>query len=92
VGDVVTVPEAYGLGPIEVKAITGGAVEMVAPLTGSGYSISGCSGGGRVSSEGGGGVGLSCDEGTPATINDAMTLEVVEIRDSAAVLRVEPAG
>ncbi|MGW0826498.1 hypothetical protein [Streptomyces sp. NPDC002845] len=87
-----TVPETYGLGPIEVTAITGGAVEMVAPLTGSGYSVSGCSGGGGVSSEGGGGVGLSCGEGTVATINDAMSLEVVEILDTAAVLRIEPAG
>lgn len=91
-GDVVTVPETYGLGPIEVAAITGGAVEMVAPLTGSGYSVSGCSGGGSVSSEGGGGVGLSCGEGTVATINDAMSLEVVEILGTAAVLRIEPAG
>jgi hypothetical protein len=86
------VPETYGLGPIEVKAITGGTVEMVAPLTGSGYSVSGCSGGGGVSSEGGGGVGLSCGEGTVATINDAMSLEVVEIRGATAVLRIEPAG
>ena len=91
-GDVVSVPESYGLGPIEVTAITGGAVEMVAPLTGSGYSVSGCSGGGGVSSEDGGGVGLSCDEGTVATLNDAMKLEVVDILDSAAVLRIEPAG
>ncbi len=87
-----TVPGKYGLGPIEVTAITGGAVEMVAPLTGSGYSVSGCSGGGGVSSKGGGGVGLSCDEGTVATINDVMSLEVVEIRGTAAVLRIEPAG
>jgi hypothetical protein len=92
VGDIVTVPETYGLGPIEVTAITGGEVEMVAPLTGSGYSISGCSGGGGVSSEGAGGVGLSCGEGPAATINDAMSLEVVEILDTAAVLRIEPAG
>ncbi|MER5217908.1 hypothetical protein ABT063_47285 [Streptomyces sp. NPDC002838] len=87
-----TVPETYGLGPIEVTAITGGRVDMVAPLTGSGYSVSGCAGGGGVSSEGGGGVGLSCGEGPPATINDAMSLEVVEILDTAAVLRIEPAG
>lgn len=90
VGDVVTVPETYGLGPIEVTAITGGAVEMVAPLTGAGFSVSGCSGGGGVSSEGGG-VRLSCDEGTTAAVNDAMSLEVVEILDTAAVLRIEPA-
>ncbi|MFI7413674.1 hypothetical protein ACIBU0_33960 [Streptomyces sp. NPDC049627] len=86
------VPERYGLGPIEVTAITGGAVEMVAPLTGSGYSVSGCSGGGGVSSEGRGGVRLSCGKGPAATINDAMSLEVVEIRGTAAVLRIEPAG
>lgn len=91
-GDVVTVPERYGLGPIEVTAITGRGVEMVAPLTGSGYSVAGCSGGGGVSSAGGGGVGLSCDEGTTATINDAMSLEVVDVRAAAAVLRIEPAG
>lgn len=91
-GDVVTVPEKYGLGPIKVTAITGGRVEMAAPLTGSGYSVSGCSGGGSVSSGGGGGVGLSCGEGPAATINDAMSLEVVEIRDTAAVLRIEPVG
>lgn len=90
-GDVVTVPEKYGLGPIEVTAITGGRVEMAAPLTGSGYSVSGCSGGGSVSSAGGG-VGLSCGEGPAATINDAMSLEVVEILDTAAVLRIGPVG
>ncbi|KUL23316.1 hypothetical protein ADL12_39910 [Streptomyces regalis] len=91
-GDVVTVPETYGLGPIEVTAITGSRVEMVAQLTGSGFSVSGCSGGGGVSSEGGGGVRLSCGEGPAATINDAMRLQVVQIRDTAAVLRIEPAG
>lgn len=90
-GDVVTVPETYGLGPIEVTAITGGTVEMAAPLTGSGYGVSGCSGGGGVSSQGGG-IGLSCEEGTVATINDAMSLEVVETLDTAAVIRIEPAG
>lgn len=91
-GDVVAVPERYGLGPIEVTAITAAAVEMVAPLTGSGYSVSGCSGGGGVSSQGGGGVGMSCEVGTVATINDVMSLEVVEIGDTVAVLRIEPAG
>ncbi len=91
-GDVVAVPDTYGLGPIEVSAITGDRVEMVAPLTGSGFSVSGCAGGGGVSSGEGGGVGLSCGEGPAATINDAMSLEVVEIRDTAAVLRIEPAG
>lgn len=90
VGDVVTVPKTYGLGPIEVTAITGGAVEMVAPVTGLGYSISGCSGGGGVSSRGGGGVRLRCDRGTVATVNDAMSLEVVEIVDNTAVLRIRP--
>lgn len=92
VGDVVTVPARYGLGPIEVTAITGDGVELAAPLTGSGYSVSGCSGGGGVSSAGGGGVELRCGPGNVATINDAMSLEVVEIRDTAAVLRIEPAG
>ncbi|MFJ1747762.1 hypothetical protein ACIOJD_16130 [Streptomyces sp. NPDC088116] len=91
-GDVVTVPEKYGLGPIKVTAITGGEVEMTAPLTGSGYSVSGCSGGGSVSSAGGGGVRLSCGEGPAATLNDAMSLKVVEILDTAAVLRIEPVG
>ncbi|MFD5476486.1 hypothetical protein [Streptomyces hawaiiensis] len=92
VGDVVTVPERYGLGPIEVTAITGGKVEMAAPLTGSGYSVSGCSGGGGVSSEGNGGVRFSCGEGPAATMNDAMSLKVVKILDTAAALRIEPAG
>lgn len=92
VGDVVTVPTTYGLGPIEVTAITGSNVEMVAPLTGSGYSVSGCSGGGGVSSEGSGGVGLSCSKGPAATINNTMSLQVVEIRDTAATLRIEPTG
>jgi hypothetical protein len=92
VGDVVTVPETYGLGPIKVNAITGSRVEMAAPLKGSGFSVSGCAGGGGVSSESGGGVGLSCGEGPAATINDTMSLTVVEIRDTAAVLRIEPAG
>ena len=91
-GDVVTVPEKYGLGPIEVMAITGSEVRMVAPLTGSGYSVSGCSGGGGVSSKGSGGVGFNCGEGSAATINNAMSLKVVEILDTAAVLRIEPAG
>ena len=87
-----TVPEAYGLGPIKVTAIAGGKVDMVAQLTGSGYSISGCSGGGSVSSNGEGGVGFSCGEGPAATINDAMSLKVVSIMDAAAVLRIKPAG
>ncbi|KUN60376.1 hypothetical protein AQJ46_37840 [Streptomyces canus] len=91
-GDAVTVPEAYGLGPIKVTAIAGGKVDMVAQLAGSGYSISGCSGGGSVSSDGGGGVGFSCGEGPAATINDAMSLKVVSIMDAAAVLRIKPAG
>ncbi|MFY1690750.1 hypothetical protein [Plantactinospora sp. WMMB782] len=92
VGDVVAVPERYGLGPIEVTAITAAEVEMVAPLTGSGYSVSGCSGGGGVSSQGGGGVRMSCKVGTVATINDVMGLEVVKIGDTVAVLRIEPTG
>jgi hypothetical protein len=92
VGDVVTVPERYGLGPIEVTAIGGGEVEMVAQLTGSGFSVSGCSGGGGTSSEGGGGVRLSCGEGPAATINDAMSLKVADILGKAAVLRIEPVG
>ncbi|RBM18590.1 hypothetical protein DEH69_12525 [Streptomyces sp. PT12] len=91
-GDVVTVPQAYGLGPIEVMAISGDTVEMVAPLTGSGFSVAGCAGGGSTSSDGGGGVGLNCGVGTVATVNDVMSLEVVEIVDTAAVLRIEPAG
>jgi hypothetical protein len=86
------VPTTYGLGPIKVTAITGSNVEMVAPLTGSGYSVSGCSGGGGVSSEGSGGVGLSCSKGPAATINNTMSLQVVEIRDTAATLRIEPTG
>ncbi|WP_345025318.1 hypothetical protein, partial [Streptomyces sedi] len=92
VGDVVEVPTAYGLGPIEVTGIAGDTVEMVAPLTGPGYSMAGCSGGGGVSSNGGGGVGMSCEVGTVATVNEAMSLEVVEIVDAGAVLRIEPAG
>jgi hypothetical protein len=90
VGDVVTVPAKYGLGPIKVTAITGGKVEMAAPLTGSGYSVSGCSGGGSVSSEGNGGVRFICGEGPAATVNDAMSLKVVEIQDTAAILRIAP--
>ncbi|MFF3485541.1 hypothetical protein ACFYXC_20060 [Streptomyces sp. NPDC002701] len=86
-----TVPEKYGLGPIEVVAITKGEVKLVAPLTGSGYSVSGCSGGGGVSSDGNGGVGFSCGEGPAATINNAMSLKVVEILGTAAVLHIEPA-
>lgn len=91
-GDVVTVPERYGLGPIRVTAIADGKVGMAAQVTGSGYSVSGCSGGGGVSSEGEGGVGFSCGEGPAATINNAMSLKVVDIRDTAAVLDIEPAG
>ncbi|MFD9950120.1 hypothetical protein ACFWYW_44935 [Nonomuraea sp. NPDC059023] len=94
-GDVVTVPETYGLGPIEVKAITRDAVEMAAPLTGSGYSLSGCNGGGGVSaSKDGvvGGVSFSCGKGAVATINNSMSLEIVKIHDTTAVLRIKPAG
>ncbi|MCX4853303.1 hypothetical protein OG426_02735 [Streptomyces canus] len=87
-----TVPETYGLGPIKVTAIADGKVDMVARLTGSGYSVSGCSGGGGVSSDGGGGVGFSCGQGPAATINDAMSLKVVDVRDAVAVLRIKPAG
>jgi hypothetical protein len=92
VGDVVNVPRKYGLGPIEVTAIADGAVEMTAPVTGSGYSMSGCSGGGGVSSSGGGGIGMSCEAGVVATINDVMRLTVVRILATTAVLRIEPAG
>ncbi|MFC8571305.1 hypothetical protein ACFUIW_36675 [Streptomyces sp. NPDC057245] len=91
-GDVLVVPEAYGLGPIEVTAISGDEVEMVAPLTGSGFSVAGCSGGGGTSSNGGGGVTMKCGEGPAATINDAMSLKVAEIRKGAAVLRIGSAG
>lgn len=90
VGDVLVVPEAYGLGPIEVTAISGDEVEMVAPLTGSGFSVAGCSGGGGTSSNGGGGVTMKCGTGPAATINDAMSLKVAEIRKAAAVLRIGP--
>ncbi|MFH8796935.1 hypothetical protein [Streptomyces sp. NPDC017941] len=85
-------PKSYGLGPIKVTAITGSRVEMVAQLTGSGYSVSGCSGGGGVSSDGTGGVGLSCGKGPAATINNTMSLQVVEIRDASATLRIPPTG
>jgi hypothetical protein len=88
----VSVPPAYGLGPIKVTAIADGKVDMAAPLTGSGYSVSGCSGGGGVSSAGGGGVGFSCEKGPAATINNAMSLKVVDVLGAAAVLRIEPAG
>ncbi|MDN3270404.1 hypothetical protein [Streptomyces sp. MA15] len=91
-GDVVEVPEAYGLGPIEVTAVAGDEVEMVAPVHGSGYSIAGCSGGGGVTSHGGGGVRLRCGEGPAATLNDVMSLEVVEVRGRTAVLRIAPAS
>ncbi|MEV5150621.1 hypothetical protein AB0K81_01540 [Streptomyces werraensis] len=90
VGDVVEVPASYGLGPIEVTAVGGDDVEMVAPIHGSGYSIAGCSGGGSVTSQGGGGVRLRCGVGPAATLNDAMRLTVVEVRGEAAVLRVAP--
>ncbi|MEU3854321.1 hypothetical protein [Streptomyces sp. NPDC029554] len=92
VGDVVTVPQRYGLGPIKVTAIADGEVRMTASLTGSGYSVSGCSGGGGVSSDGGGAVSLRCAEGPAATVNDAMSLTVVDVRDTTAALRIEPAG
>ncbi len=92
VGDVVEVPASYGLGPIEVTAVGGGEVEMVAPVHGPGFSIAGCSGGGSVTSQGGGGVRLRCGEGPAATLNDAMRLTVVEVRGRTAVLRVAPAS
>ncbi|MEW1602354.1 hypothetical protein [Streptomyces sp. NPDC093808] len=91
-GDVVEVPGTYGLGPIEVTAVAGDEVEMIAPVHGSGYSIAGCSGGGGVTSHGGGGVRLRCGEGPAATLNDVMSLEVVEVRGRTAVLRIAPAS
>ncbi|WP_226961451.1 MULTISPECIES: hypothetical protein [Streptomyces] len=91
-GDVVNVPPDYGLGPIEVTAITEDGVELAAPLTGSGFGVAGCSGGGGVSTAGGSGIGLRCGVGPPATINDVMSLEVVEVDGASAVLRIEPAG
>lgn len=91
VGDVVAVPETYGLGPIEVTAISGSTVEMVASLTGSGFSVSGCSGGGGMSTVDGGGVLISCGTGPAATINDAMSLQVLKIADTTAVLRIAAA-
>ncbi|MFZ4150727.1 hypothetical protein [Streptomyces pseudogriseolus] len=90
VGDVVEVPAAYGLGPIEVTAVGGGEVEMTAPVPGSGYSIAGCSGGGGVTSQGGGAVRIRCGVGPAATLNDAMRLTVVEVRGKNAVLRIAP--
>lgn len=91
VGDVLEVPASYGLGPIEVTAVGGDDVEMVAPIHGSGYSIAGCSGGGSVSSPGGGGVRLRCGKGPAATLNDVMRLTVVEVNGKTAVLRIAPA-
>lgn len=87
-----TVPDKYGLGPIKVKAIADGKVDMTAAVTGDGYSVAGCSGGGAVSSGGGGGVEFKCGQGPAATINDVMSLKVVDIRDGAAVLSIKPAG
>lgn len=92
VGDEIVVPDDYGLGPIEVTDIADDEVTMVAPLTGTGYSVNGCSGGGGTTSNGGGGVEMRCGEGPAATVNDAMSLKVVEIKDATAVLRIEPAG
>ncbi|MFI5908589.1 hypothetical protein [Dactylosporangium sp. NPDC051541] len=92
VGDAVTVPDRYGLGPIQITAITPSSVEMTAPLTGSGFSVTGCSGGGGVSSQGGGGVALTCRLNTPGTINNAMILEIAEIHAPTAVLTIKPAG
>ncbi|MBT2875731.1 hypothetical protein HET67_30515 [Streptomyces sp. McG7] len=91
VGDVLEVPASYGLGPIEVTAVGGDDVEMVAPLHGSGYSIAGCSGGGSVTSQGGGGVRLRCGTGPAATLNDVMRLTVVEVNGKTAVIRIAPA-
>ncbi|MCC9688947.1 hypothetical protein [Streptomyces sp. MNU103] len=89
-GDVVEVPASYGLGPIEVTAVGGDDVEMVAPVHGSGYSIAGCSGGGGVTSQGGGGVRLRCGTGPAATLNDVMRLTVVEVHGRTAALRIAP--
>ncbi|MFI6937715.1 hypothetical protein ACIBI4_00470 [Streptomyces sp. NPDC050418] len=86
------IPASYGLGPLTVKGIAGKSVELTAPLTGSGYSISGCSGGGGTSSNGGGGVVLRCDKGTVAVINDTMNLQVIMVQSASAELRIKPAG
>lgn len=75
-----------------MTAVGGDEVETVAPVHGSGYRIAGCSGGGSVTSRGGGGVRLRCGEGPAATLNDAMRLTVVEVRGTTAVLHVAPAS
>lgn len=87
-----TVPARYGFGPIKVTSIAGGKVDMVTQLTGSSYSVSGRFIGGGVSSAGEGGVGFSCSEGPAATINNTMSLKVVDVLETAAVLRIKPAG
>ena len=89
-GDTVKVPKKYGLGPIDVTRVTDDEVTMEAPLTGSSFGVSGCSGGGGTT-VGGGGVSINCGEGSSTTVNDAMLLTIVEIRDAAAVVRIEPA-
>ncbi|MFC4013293.1 hypothetical protein ACFOY2_39120 [Nonomuraea purpurea] len=91
-GVTVPLPARFGLGPIEVTAIDGKTVTMVAPLTQSEFSSDGgCSAtitgpAANASAY----VDLTCPTGEKAVVNK-MNLKVVGIVKKAAVIRIRPA-
>lgn len=88
----VPVPDRFGLGPLTVTAISGGTVMLFAPLTQSDFS----SDGGCEASFTGPGADssayaqMTCGRGAKAVVNQ-MRLQVVDVRDGAAILRIRPA-
>ncbi|MGW6903064.1 hypothetical protein [Streptomyces sp. NPDC054940] len=88
----VPVPERFGLGPVMVSAISGGTVMLFAPLTQSEFS----SDGGCEASFTGPAADssafaqMTCDRGAKAVVNQ-MGLQVVDVTDGAAILRIRPA-
>jgi hypothetical protein len=89
----VPLPARFGLGPVEVTAVDAATVSMVIPLTETTFnSDGGCSpfitGAGAGSS---GYVTLSCAEGDRVLVNK-VTIEVLDIADGAAIVRVQPAS
>ncbi|MFI7639724.1 hypothetical protein [Nonomuraea sp. NPDC049400] len=90
-GVTVPLPARFGLGPVEVTAINGKTVRMVAPLTQSKFSSDGgCSA--TITGPAANAapyVDLTCHTGEKAVFNK-MKLEVVGIAKKAAVIRIRP--
>jgi hypothetical protein len=89
----VPLPARYGLGPIEVTAISAQTVTMVAPLLQSEFSSDGgCQAtftGPAANSSAY--VSLTCRTGDKAVINK-LNLQAVGVTDQAAVIRIRPAA